>query len=56
MAPWCYYGSMTENERVIAYLDPESARRLRVMAAERKVRVTVLLREAVKEYLLKESK
>lgn len=53
MAPRCYTYDMkkTNNIRVVAYLDPEVARQLRIMAAEQGIKVTALLRDAVHEYL-----
>lgn len=44
---------MTEQKsiRVAAYLDPDTARKLRVTAAERGTSVTALVREAVRMYL-----
>lgn len=53
MATWCYSKGMTTTNdiRVVGYFDADTARRLRVMAAERNVKVTHLLREAVRQYL-----
>lgn len=40
-----------KNTRVTGYIDPEAAKALRVMAAERRVRVTELIRQAIDMFL-----
>jgi hypothetical protein len=44
----------TDNVRITAYVKPRERTQLRVLAAKRGVKVTVLVREAISEYLARE--